>query len=98
MGHGARAVDSSLPTRHLSLSSSRPAAGSRERARKSRTAMCKTRTYAPLAVKGYLTPFLTPFPLTPFPTLSRRKRMQGYREFIRKSRTHEIATSVVSNK
>jgi len=32
-GHGARALDSSLATRHLSLSS-RPAAGSRERAGK----------------------------------------------------------------
>jgi hypothetical protein len=44
-GHGVRAVDSSLATRHLSLPSC-PVAGPRERAGKSRTGTNKTRTCA----------------------------------------------------
>ena len=56
-GHGARAIDSSLPTRHLSVPSSCPAAGSRERAGMNRTGMDRPGPSAPPAPKGYLTPF-----------------------------------------
>ena len=58
-GLGTQPVDSSLSTRHLSLSSSRPAAGSLKRARNSHTGMDRACPCVLPAPKGYLHPLLT---------------------------------------